>query len=58
LGLARYANVIAEDITFGTFSTSLCGAFAMGLPCGESADAILVEEDSAEVYRLKDNRSA
>jgi hypothetical protein len=55
LGLARYAHVIAEDITFETSSTSLRGAFAMGMPCGESADAILVEGDRAEIYRPKDN---
>lgn len=52
IGLARYAHTIAEDITFVTSSNSLRGAYGhFGVPGTGSADAIVVEGDTAEIYR-------
>jgi len=51
-GLARYAHTIAEDITFVTSSSSLRGAYGrLGVPGTGGADAIVVEGDTAEIYR-------
>jgi hypothetical protein len=49
-GLDRYMHVIDEDIQFTTDSGSFRGAaFAISIPGPRNADAILVEQDHAEI---------
>jgi len=50
VGLARYAHVIDEDITFKTETAEFRGSFGKGMPCGKEADAILVTGEEAQIY--------
>ena len=50
--LARYAHIIAEDITFETPTSNFRGSYGMfGTPGTGGGDAIIVEGDTAEIYR-------
>lgn len=50
VGLARYAHVIAEDISFTTDDAVFRGGYDESLPCSEEADAILVSGDEAQIF--------